>query len=302
MWGGAHGAGRSQTARTRQTSRLALDWAAERKKRKARAEAAAQNPKPRRRTSGVLLGGVGGALVLTLSVWFGGLAGPAFTAAESRVRSYLAENGFTLDQDHLDVRGAAQTGADAVKAALAVADGSLIFDFDQQAARDRVRALPWVEDAVVMRLLPNRVIVVVSERQALAVWTPPEGAPQILDAAGVPVRGAAVSEAGSLPHLEGAAAPEAAAELVRALARHPALARRVDGFERIGGRRWDMKLRSGVVVRLPEAEAADALALFADLEARERLLELPLEVIDLRGEDLVLHPRALPSAAFERGA
>lgn len=286
-------------ARPRQTSRLALDWIKEKRRR---AEAKARGPEAPKgsRLRVAVLGVSLLTSIFTASAWLGGLFGPAISGVQSMTRAALVDAGFTLA--HVEVRGARHAEADQVAAALGLEPGSLIFDLDPADAKARVEALPWVDDAVVLRLLPNRVVVMIDERSPLAVWGSPDGDAVVLDADGATIPHADPASLEGLPRLEGEAAPEAAAALIQALARHPALARRVDGFERVGGRRWDLTLKSGVLVRLPEGEPGAALDKLAALEARENLFALPLEVIDLRGDDLVLRPRALPAGGHERGA
>jgi cell division protein FtsQ len=285
-------------ARPRQTSRLALSWAQERRRR-AEAKTKGAEPKPGSRLRVTVLSVSLLTSVITASAWLGGLFGPALAGVGDMTRTALVDAGFTLA--HVEVRGVRHAEAGEVAAALGLEPGALIFDFDPVAAKARVEQLPWVDDAVVLRLLPDRVVVMVDERSPLAVWGGPEGA-VVLDADGQTIPSADPASLDGLPRLEGEAAPEAAAALIQALARHPALARRVDGFERVGGRRWDRTLKSGLLIRLPEGEPSAALDRLAALEARENLFEMPLEVIDLRGDDLVLRPRALPAAGPQRGA
>jgi cell division protein FtsQ len=276
---------------------LALSWLYERKRR---ADARTRPVGPVRFV----------ALAITLAIavtgatlYLGGYADESARLGKRAARVVLAEAGFTLD--HVEVRGARLAEAEEVAATLAVEPGKLIFDFDLADAKTRVETLSWVEDAVVLRLLPNRVVILVDERQPLALWGSPDGV-VVLDAEGQAVEGADPISFSGLPLLEGAAAPRAAGELADALARRPALAGRVESFERVGGRRWDLRLETGTLVRLPEGELEAALDELETLEALGGVLELPLAVLDLRGEDVVMRPRALPDTVlglgFERGA
>jgi cell division protein FtsQ len=241
------------------------------------------------------------ALVLALfglSAWLGGFSAAGRAAAVEVLHAALVATGFTIDQ--IEVRGARRVDAAEAAAALALAPGGLIFGFDPEAAQARVEQLAWVESASVMRLMPDRVVVLIDERRPLALWETPAGA-VVLDLEGRVIDGADPAEFAGLPRLEGEDAPASAGELVDALARHPELARRARVFERIAGRRWDVRFEGGLVVQLPEGRAAAALADLAELEAREGVLDLPIEALDLRGEDLVMRPRPLPPG-FERGA
>jgi cell division protein FtsQ len=274
-----------------------LSWLYERKRR---ADA-------RARPAGFVRIGILAVFVLTgvlgATIYLGGYADESARLGKQTARAVLAEAGFTLD--HVEVRGARLAQAEEVAAALAVEPGALIFDFDIVAAKAQVETLSWVEDAVVLRLLPNRVVILVDERQPLALWGSPNGV-VVLDAEGHTVEGADPIGFSGLPRVEGLAAPEAAGALSAALARRPALASRVASFERVGGRRWDLTLDSGLLVRLPEGDVEAALDELITLDTEGGVLALPLAVLDLRGEDVVMRPRALPDDVlghgFERGA
>ncbi len=276
---------------------LAAAWLRERKRRAARRARGRAGPLGLWRHVFTLIA-FAGALA-GLSVWLGGFVETSVPAVGALYRSTLADAGFTVA--HIEVRGARRAEAAEVAAALGLRPGALIFDFDPHSARERVERLAWVESAHVLRLLPDRVVVLVDERRPLAVWGSSEGV-VVIDAAGAAIEGVDPAAFGDLPRLDGAAAPTAAGELVEALARHPELARRARVFERIGGRRWNVRLQSGLVVQLPEGDVAAALAELEALETHEGVLDLPLETLDLRGEDLVLRPRELSAAGFERGA
>ena len=70
---------------------------------------------------------------------------------------------------------------------------------------------------------------------------------------------------------------------------------------RVGERRWNLQLRSGIDVLLPEGHEAAALDRLAALQQDHALLDRPLEVIDMRLPDrLVLRPRAEPAADPQR--
>ena len=60
---------------------------------------------------------------------------------------------------------------------------------------------------------------------------------------------------------------------------------------RVGERRWNLRMKSGTDVLLPEGAEAQALAKLAELQATHALLDRPLQAIDLRLPDrLVVRP------------
>jgi cell division protein FtsQ len=89
-----------------------------------------------------------------------------------------------------------------------------------------------------------------------------------------------------LPLLVGPGADRAAPAFLRIMARHPELAGQLAGAVRVGDRRWDLRMRTGEQIALPEdARAADALARFAAAHAARPLLGQGFARFDLRIED-----------------
>ena len=62
----------------------------------------------------------------------------------------------------------------------------------------------------------------------------------------------------SLPRVAGEGAATEAAHLLAVLAAYPALAGRVDLAERVGGRRWMLRLADGGTVQLPDRDEGAA--------------------------------------------
>jgi len=102
----------------------------------------------------------------------------------------------------------------------------------------------------------------------------------------------------------GAGAPGQASALIDALAAEPVVRRQVAAGVRIGQRRWNLTLRSGADVLLPEGAEPQALHRLAQLERDMHLLERPLIDIDMRLPDrLVVRPRPpVPPAAADTPA
>lgn len=157
----------------------------------------------------------------------------------------------------------------------------------------KVESLDWVDHAEVSRLWPSTIRVTVQRRKAFALWQE-NGAVTVIDAAGERLHGASPEEYASLPRVVGAGAGPAAEPILLALEQAPMVRKQVAAIVRIGARRWDLSLRSGAVVALPEARPADALARLETLERRARLLDGAYKRLDLRAPGRIY---ALPADA-----
>lgn len=205
-------------------------------------------------------------------------------------RDRMAALGFRIEA--VDVTGAtAELAAEAAAASGAV-DGQSIFAFDLASSRAGVEALPWVRQAQVARLWPNRVAVVVEPRIGFALWQY-EGRISLIDRDGVVLAEADASAYPDMPLVVDAGANDTAAELLDTLSHHPAIAERVVAAVRVGDRRWNLRLDSGMDVKLPEAEAGAALALLAAMHAERGILRLEAESIDMRQPgEMILRERS----------
>lgn len=164
---------------------------------------------------------------------------------------------------------------------------SILF-IDADATRARLEAMPWISSASVRKLYPDRIDISVVEREAYALWQF-NGQIQVIARDGMPI--APYSDDPryvSLPIVVGEGAEKQVGEIVEALARVPALRDQVRAAILVADRRWTLKLRNGIDVRLPEEGLADALLQLADLDREKKLLTRDITIVDLRLPDRVV--------------
>lgn len=197
------------------------------------------------------------------------------------------------------VEGRTETDPDMLMRALDVVRGSPIMSFDPDRARAEIERLPWVATATVERRLPDTIFVRLAERKPMALWQQ-DGRLSLIDVDGVILTERDLGRYPNLPILVGDDAPEHGAGLIGHLDAVPELKRQVEAAVRVGGRRWDLHMKNGVVVRLPEEEVAGALAQLADLEARHPILERDVVAIDLRLPDRLVVQTSAAAAKARR--
>lgn len=236
----------------------------------------------------------GGGWWLWQSGWLGRLGG----SIGAELADLTADAGLRV-ADVLVV-GRKETPRQALLQALAVERGAPILAIDLHAARARLLALPWVSSVTVERMLPNTIIVRITERRPIAIWQR-HGQFSLIDAAGQVIVGVPRSNLGDLLLVVGDEAPPHAAALLDMLASEPELAPVVRAAVRVGGRRWNLHLANGIDVQLPEEHPAAAWARLADYQRRHGLLDKPIRSLDMRFSDrLIVLPRADPPP--EKGA
>ncbi|HEY7084783.1 MAG TPA: FtsQ-type POTRA domain-containing protein [Hyphomicrobiaceae bacterium] len=152
---------------------------------------------------------------------------------------------YTLDSDIFD--------------AIGFENAHTMLAFDARAAQDRIERLPWVERASIERVLPDRLEVRIFERSPFAVWRR-NGRTFLIDATGRVLAAVPPDAMLSLPRVAGDGAAAKAAGLYALLAEHPQLMGRVEIAERVGQRRWVLRLVDGGSVQLPAYGEAEAIA------------------------------------------
>jgi cell division protein FtsQ len=162
---------------------------------------------------------------------------------------------------------------------------SLLF-FDVDAARDRLKTNPWIADATVLKLYPDRLQIGIKEREAFALWQQ-AGRVSVIAGDGTVLEPYVDPRLTRLPLVVGLGAAAAAKEFLALLDRFPDLRDQVRASVLISERRWNLRLRNGLDIRLPEIDAEQALATLVSLDKDKKLLSRDLLAIDLRLPDRV---------------
>ncbi|MDJ0946024.1 MAG: FtsQ-type POTRA domain-containing protein [Kiloniellales bacterium] len=246
----------------------------------------------------LILGAAGllGLLVLGLA-WSGWFARSAERIAAAWLEG-TAEAGLAVEEVLLVGRN--RTSKQALLDSIGVQRGTPMLAIDPQATKERIEALPWVATAMVERRLPDVLLIEITERQPLALWQN-RGRKLVIDRAGEVISAARPERFAALPLVVGQGAPKHTAALLTVLAREPQLRPLVVAAVRVGERRWNLRLRGGIDVRLPEDEVAEAWAELARLQREHGLLQREILAIDLRLSDRMVL-RMAPDLAPGRAA
>jgi cell division protein FtsQ len=156
---------------------------------------------------------------------------------------------------------------------------------DLPAMRARLVALPWVRDASIQRRWPDRLEIRIVERKPAAVWQH-RGRLKLIDAEGAVLPAGDLAPYALLPLLVGPHADRQAAALLKLVATQPQLAGELRAAIWVGDRRWDLRMKSGETIALPEGPAAEAaLMRFAEIHRDTPLLGRGFVRFDLRIPD-----------------
>jgi cell division protein FtsQ len=188
--------------------------------------------------------------------------------------------------EDIKITGLVHQEPEAVLTAIGVAPGGSLIGFDAGHAKRLLESLDWVAAAKVQRLFPNQLEISVTEREPFAIWQR-GGEYYVIDREGAAMSNISASQMTNLPLVTGEGAQTAAADLINQLEAFPALMLQVKAAARVGDRRWNLYLDSGVKVLLPETGVAEALAQVASLDETQKLLSKGITSVDLRLGDRV---------------
>ncbi|MEL6955173.1 MAG: FtsQ-type POTRA domain-containing protein [Pseudomonadota bacterium] len=182
-----------------------------------------------------------------------------------------------------------------VRSAAMIEPGENMFRADPHVIRARVEATRKVVNVRVHRLWPDQVVIMADPAQPLALFNDGE-AWAVIDVLGREMAGASSADHAHLPRITGAAAPEAAFDLIASLGAFPALSDTVIYAERVAQRRWDLHLRGGAVAMLPRDAGLDrALNDLSVLTAETPALTVRTDRLDLRSAgQIYIAPASVP--------
>ena len=177
------------------------------------------------------------------------------------------------------------TRADVLDLAGVTNDSSLLC-LDPAAARGKLQGNPWISAATVLKLYPGRLQVEIVERKPLALWQK-DGAVSVIASDGTVLEPFNNERFAELPLVVGSGAEKQARDFLTLVARYPVVRDQVEASVLVAERRWNLRLKNGIDVRLPELDAEQALQPLVNLDRDKKLLSRDIAAIDLRLPDRV---------------
>lgn len=156
------------------------------------------------------------------------------------------------------------------------------FDIDLDYVREMVVGLPAVKDATVRVRRGGTLMVEVSEREPVAVWRNHDGLGLVDRQGHVVADLASRAERADLPVIAGAGADKDVEGALAIIAAARPLRARFLGLVRVGERRWDVVLKEGQRILLPEERPVRALERVIVLHEVQDMLERDVAVVDMR--------------------
>ena len=236
------------------------------------------------------IGAVSAVGVLVAAGWHSAAPhGGTLSSARERLGAATAASGLRVTD--VRIEGRFNTPDVLLRSAIGVIPGDPILGFSLEDIKARVETIKWVEHATVERRLPGTLVVNLQERRPFAVWQN-QNKFVVVDRTGQVVTNHDLGQFPKLPVIVGQGAPGAAAPLLDALRERPSLEEKVEASVRVGERRWNLRMTSGIDVMLPEGHEVVALDRLLQLEQEHAVLDRPLAAVDMRLPDrLVFRPK-----------
>ncbi|MEL0144122.1 MAG: FtsQ-type POTRA domain-containing protein [Alphaproteobacteria bacterium] len=185
------------------------------------------------------------------------------------------------------VSGRNRADSKEILAALDLERGSPILGVDIDEARARIESMGWVQSAEIARRLPDVIYVRVTEREPLALWQH-NNRIVLIDLDGHTIQHSDLESFASFPLVVGEGAPVVAGELIDLLRAYPSVAQATEAAIRVSDRRWNLRLHSGIDVRLPEEKIAVALDRLEEYQREHDLFDRDVVAVDLRVPDRLI--------------
>jgi cell division protein FtsQ len=230
--------------------------------------------------------GLGTALAVALILAAAGIGAvrggqyQAFVAAEGSLSDFIARE-VGLGVKVVTISGVARLDERQTLAIAGVSPKSSIPFFDVDAARARLEKTPLVASASVRKLYPNRLVIDVVERQPAALWQR-DGEVSIVAADGAALDELKETQLNDLPFVVGKGANKRLRDYLALLDAAQELKAKIEAGVFVSERRWNLKMKTGVDVKLPETDPSSAMPALLKLERDNRILEKDIISLDLR--------------------
>ena len=211
---------------------------------------------------------------------------------DDKVMSVTADAGFKVK--NILVEGRKYTDAAILKAILNTEKGDALLGFNPADAQEMISRISWVKEVQVERRFPDTIYVALKERTPMALWQRKKRL-SLIDTDGVLLTDHNLKRFKNYIVVVGDDVPKYAPAFLRLLTAEPEIVEKVEAASLKSGRRWDLVLKTGAVVKLPEDDLVLAFRRLARMQEEKQILDKDVKIIDVREPTRIL-VRTLPGA------
>jgi cell division protein FtsQ len=235
------------------------------------------------------LGASCAALLLLASTWYGAIKGGHYDNIVEQVQDICdtAANSAGFRISEVALAGNHELSRENILTLAGVTGRSSLLFLDAARTRARLLSNPWIAEATVLKLYPGRLRIGIVERKPFALWQK-DGVMSLIASDGTVLEGFVSPRFESLPLLVGKGAERAGHDFIDLAKRYPDIAGTIDAWVLVAERRWNLHLKGGLEVLLPEEQPERALGTLAELDRTKQLLSRDIVTVDLRSSDRVI--------------
>ncbi len=227
------------------------------------------------------------ALMLA-SGWYGAVRGDHLTEVAQQWHDLCDEGanllGFRLAE--VTLSGNKNLNHNEIFAAAGLTTHTSLPFLDLAAARERLLSVPWIAEATLKKFYPGTLEIEIKERDAFALWQR-DGKVFVIAVDGKELQPFDGTRFARLPLVVGNGAGPRAHEFLDHLAAYPQIAEDLRAAVLVAQRRWNLRLKNGLDIRLPETDVDGALATLTRLDREQKLMSRDIVAVDLRLSDRV---------------
>jgi cell division protein FtsQ len=190
-----------------------------------------------------------------------------------------AHLGFKVENVYLE--GRELTPIYEISKATKVKTDEAILSLNIEEIRKSLEEIPRIKSASVERILPNQLHIHITERKPIALWQN-DGKTQLIDSDGVAMDYINPKEYQNLMLIVGEGAAAHANELLTIITAESEIYQNIAAVQRIGERRWNIKFKNGVELKLPEKKFDEAWNNFVKMQKEGNILDRSIKSVDMR--------------------
>jgi cell division protein FtsQ len=233
-------------------------------------------------------GAAASALLIGGSLAYGAVAGGHISEISDQITGLrdAAANTAGFNIASIALTGQQQISREDILTAAGITGRTSLLFLDADSARRKLKNNPWIAEATVLKLYPDRLQIGITERQAFALWQK-NGQLSVIAEDGTVLEPFVARRFTGLPLVVGEGAKERAKDILALIGRYPEISTSMTAAVLVAQRRWNLRLKNGIDVRLPETDVETALATLVNLDREKKLLSRDIAAIDLRLPDRV---------------
>ena len=222
------------------------------------------------------------ALLGAMFFWRSGIATKFINDFESKVERVLVDSGLIVE--NISIVGTKIIPKDIIIEVAQINIGEGLLRVDISSIVKRIKQLKWVNKATIRRDFSGKIIIDILEHEPAALWQV-DNKLWIVSDEGIKIDDQNLAYFSNLPMISGKGAEAELQKLLAAVSINMAMFNRVETASWVGERRWDIYLKNGIKIMLPEEGISLVWQNLVEFEQEERLLARNILAVDFRIKD-----------------